>query len=229
MARYVMIEDRLSYVDSALERLRRAVPGGLEKGALAFSSHRKVLADSAGLELLADAELVLLDAYDYDSQQEDPTASKAGALHVCEQLSQLAKPPPVVVYSVYIRSPEINIPIREYPFVTTCLDHHQLLESLPELIAGRPPQSDAAPPTPADYRDLGVGAGAQVTRAYHLYRTRPDAWELVYRDGYNGARRTREWINDRVHPLLDIAVQSYKPVVEVMRRISGLPRMAPRQ
>lgn len=223
MARYMLIEDRLSYVKAVQTTLHRAQVS-IGQGDLTVQSHRHALAAPSTDAQFSSAELVMLDACDYDSQQEDPTASRFSALDLCERIAGLTDPPRVVVYSTSMSRPEVNIPVREYSFVRACLDHNELLSYLPQLVRGESVVGRIPPPGASDYRDLGVGPRAQVAAAYHLIRTRPDAWELVWRPTMTKAPdATREWINDRIRPLLDISTPNYKPAIEVIKRVAGLP------
>jgi hypothetical protein len=218
LARILIIEDRLHFAAAVVKTISRVRPAIAAEDVI-VRSHR----DLHGADLDA-VELILLDAIDFDTQQDDRTASRLGALRICDLLHERRSQARVVAYSSAMDRPELHIPLREYPFVEACVVHSTLLVQLPAILDGQSPAHAVPLPTVDDYRRLRVEPAARLAEGHRLMTSRPDAWRLVW-DAVSPTPepRTREWINDRVRPVVRPLEPGYKPVVRVMRRLSGLP------
>lgn len=239
--RLLIIEDHVTFTELIKKELRNRQVSG---PAVEVRSHLGLLDDWPHPHEFDQFSMVLVDAYAGEPQQRDHRESIFVGLEVLERLQRIADERgrrersttmcPVTVYSTNMGDPAVNIPAREYGIVRACIETDQLISNVVRLLTGEKVSASALVPGPvaADYRELGVGPAARVAEAYHRMRERPDAWELVWRPDFDTSSRSgfapepkvREFINDTVRPLLDIEVKHYKPVVEVMRKVAGLPR-----
>jgi hypothetical protein len=217
--RLVVVEDRVAYRNHLLRAL-----GGIRPTLPTSSlSHGEFLGLGAWRALGA-GDIVLLDVCDIGGQQEHPEESRLRSLDICDRLSTCESYPVVYAYSVFMERPEINVPVREYPFVKAAFDHAGLLDVLGDVVGGTA-KGTVAPPGSDDYRMLGLPPTAQVAAAHQLMRTREDAWSLVWRRHHPApAARTRAWINTYVRDLLDLPEGTYRRIVGLMQRVAGLPQ-----
>ena len=112
------------------------------------------------------------------------------------------------------------------PTVAALYDSNQLLAYLASALWADSPAGALPPPTPTDYKTLGVGPAALVTEALAKMRSRPDAWELLARTQPHLAPepRTRDFVNLQVRPLLNIAQPRYRLAIDALQRVTRLPR-----
>lgn len=217
MTRALVVEDRANFAPN----LRKALEGcGVTS---AWLPHAR--AELEAPETLAALDLILLDAYDIDSQQADLTRSRLGALTILDRLRTLPEEerPPVIVYSTHMRRPEINIPVREWGLVAGCFEAIDLVARIDRVVVGDlTGQVDA--PTPDDWAELHprLPVGALVAEAHQLAQTHPPTWEAIWNPDAPFGRAANRWITRNLLPLLSID-KGYMVAVHVIRKIACLP------
>jgi hypothetical protein len=144
---------------------------------------------------------------------------------------------PVIVYGSRAGWPEVNITARQAGATAVCTEM-DLVRDLPHLVAGREICSQVPPPTDDDFRRLGLEPGALLWEAIVAMRhvrlrdvfAHGDAWERVALTDPTRKvdDRTREYINDKVGPLLGITEGHgrHRRIAELIGSVVGLP--APR-
>jgi hypothetical protein len=222
MTSVVLIEDGLTMATDLFHQLRSLIgPSGQRVRLLETFDHDRALRWGRWPE----ADVVLLDAYFSDRQRRDPSASMFAGLEVAERLSTCQPMPKVIGYSGLARRPEVNIPFREPGSVVALFDLVGLVDNLGSAIWDTVPVGKLKEPVPADYEALGVSPNARIAEALSLMRQRPERWEVIagIEKNRNPPPKVREFVNDRIRPLLGIEEPYYRLAIEVLRRVTRLP------
>jgi hypothetical protein len=174
----------------------------------------------------ADLPLLLIDALDLSSQQDDHTRSRLASLDLLDRVATLPadRRPRVVVYSTHMARPEVNIPLRGPGVVTAHYDAAGLLDNLAEVVMGRYPDQ-VAPPTPRDFARLHpqVPPSADVAAVHQLMRTHDRAWRQVWDAAAAFDRAAQTWIRRNILELLGAEDRGYSVAIQVTRKVAGLP------
>jgi hypothetical protein len=222
----IVIEDRGTFSSALLRRLESL---GVQARWL---SHP--VAASLGPDTWISAPLVLLDALDLSSQQEDHTASRLTSLRVLESVVRVPAPdtPRVVVYSTHMAKPEVNIPLRGARVAEGFYDVGGLIEHLPEIVLAAQRGGGIAqiggqvpPPEPTDWAVLhpGLPACADVVQAHRLMQQHPRSWRQVWDPDASFDKAAQVWVSRNVLPVLGAQSAGYSLAVEVVRKLAGLP------
>jgi hypothetical protein len=182
----------------------------------------------------ASAPLVLLDALDLSSQQDDHTRSRLTSLDVLESVARVPAPatPRVVVYSTHMAKPEVNIPLRGAKVAEGFYDVGALLEHLPAIVQATQRRGDLAhiagqvrAPEPADWAALhpDLPAYADVVAAHQLMRTHARTWRQVWDPDATFDKAAQVWVRRNVLSALGAPSAGYNMAVEVVRKVAGLP------
>jgi hypothetical protein len=182
----------------------------------------------------ASVPLVLLDALDLSSQQDDHTRSRLTSLDVLSSIKSLPEPdrPDVIVYSTHMGKPEVNIPLRGSGTARAFYDVGALLEHLPDIVlaadgraTGSAYDGQVPAPTPADWAALhpDLPVGADVVAAHDLMRTHERSWRQVWDSDAAFDKAAQMWIKRNVLGALHAGSASYMLAVEVIRKLAGLP------
>lgn len=173
----------------------------------------------------SEADVVFIDAYFSDRQRRDRAASLFAGLEVADMLARRYPSARVVAYSELARRPEVNIPFHEPSSVVGLYDLLGLVQHLRSSVWDEAPIGQVEPPTKQDHESLGVAVGARIVDALALMRSSDERWELIAQtSGFRKpAARVRDFVNDRVRPLLGIEVRQYRLSVSVLQRVTGLP------
>jgi hypothetical protein len=183
----------------------------------------------------ASVPLVLLDALDLSSQQDDHTRSRLTSLDVLESVARVPRPalPYVVVYSTHMAKPEVNIPLRGAGVARAFYEVGALLEHLPDIVAdqaaggaaGGRLDGQVAPPGPADWAALHpeLPACADVVLAHQLMRTHERTWRQVWDPDAAFDKAAQVWVRRNVLASLGAESAGYNMAVEVVRKLAGLP------
>jgi hypothetical protein len=189
----------------------------------------------------ASVPLVLLDALDLSSQQDDRSRSRLTSLDVLASVARVPPPdtPLVVVYSTHMAKPEVNIPLRGARVAEGYYEVGSLIEHLPAIvtaaqrtIAGAPaaPPGPRLPgqvpaPAPADWTALhpDLPPCADVVVAHQLMRTHPRTWRQVWDPTAAFDKAAQVWVRRNVLGALGAESASYNMAIEVVRKVAGLP------
>jgi hypothetical protein len=183
----------------------------------------------------ASVPLVLLDALDLSSQQDDHTRSRLTCLDVLESVSRVPAPgtPLVVVYSTHMAKAEVNIPLRGARVAAGYFDVGALIENLPAIVlAAQSPGTRPArltgqvpEPAPADWAHLhpDLPVCADVVVAHQLMRTHARTWRQVWDPEAAFDKAAQVWVRRNVLAALGAESASYNMAVEVVRKLAGLP------
>lgn len=220
--RVLIVEDRVSYTQSALGRAVRVVgPGGRRAEVVAALDHGQVLGGVAH----CNPDVALVDAMRHpDDLLADPSVLRFAGLPIAQLLHEEVPGCRVVGYSAHAEQPWINIAFREVPSVAAVYGQASLVEHLDEVLWSDGHPHQIPPPTAADYQALGLGPEAQLWSALRLAMERPDTWEAVARvHGYRGIEnRTREHLNKYLPTLLPMReATTYRAYVDLLRRVAG--------
>ncbi len=227
MARILIVDDTPAFAHAAVQALHspQAKAAGIDPRAAAVSGHAGFLADPARHEGI---ELALVDAYDDHSQRLDPSLSRFAVLPVADALAAMPTPVPLVVHSLDIGRPEVFVPANQLPGVRACYRADDLLVDLVDIVARRSFARAGPPPRERDAMALGVGPSARILDAVRLLQSRADAWELVWQPEWRTPpKAVRDWIRERVVPLLDLPSPGYRAAVRVTQRVCWLPARRP--
>jgi hypothetical protein len=174
----------------------------------------------------ASAPLVLLDALDLSSQQDDHTRSRLTSLDVLESVARLPRPalPRVIVYSTHMAKPEVNIPLRGAGVARGFYDVGALLEHLADIVVGKL-EGQVPPPVPADWAALhpDLQPCADVVAAHQLMRTHERTWRQVWDPDAAFDKAAQVWVRRNVLAALGAESAGYNMAVEVVRKLAGLP------
>lgn len=215
----LIVEDRAGFAP----QLRRVlVGGGVQSQWLA---HR----DAVDLEpgRFAEFDVILLDALDLDSQQDDTQCSRLKSLDVMEQIARLPESdrPEVIVYSTAMNRPEVNIPVRQARVATAFYPSITMLERAVEIVAGeRDGQTDE--PVAADWQEIDprLTPESDLFLAHQLMRTHGPSWRQVWDADAPFDRAAQRWITRNVLGVLALD-SGYMVAINAIRKISGLPRL----
>jgi hypothetical protein len=174
----------------------------------------------------AAVPLVLIDALDLSSQQDDRTLSRLASLDILESLARMPREqaPRIVVYSTHMAKPEVNIPLRQPGVVHAFYEVGALLEHLPDVVMGRYP-GQVALPRPADWAQLhpDLPASADVAAAHQLMRTHDRTWRQVWDGDAAFDKAAQVWVRRNVLSALGTETSGYSLAIEVVRKLAGLP------
>lgn len=227
MARVLIIDDTLAFAQAAMQVLHsaEAQAAGVDPRSLQISDHAGFLAEPARW---GSVDVALVDAYDDHTQRVDLGASRFAALDVADTLASLPSPPRLVVYSLDIAHPEVSVPTSQLPRLHACYGADELLADLVGIVGQGSLLRRARPPSAEDFAVLGVGPHARVVDALRLLRSREEAWVAVWSPEWTApSKATRDWIRDRVVPLLDLPRPGYRMAIRVAQRICWLPARRP--
>jgi hypothetical protein len=192
----------------------------------------------------ASVPLVLLDALDLSSQQDDRSRSRLTSLDVLESVARGPPPdtPRVVVYSTHMAKPEVNIPLRGARVAAGYYEVGALIEHLSAIVTaahqpGRAPAGSPAgrprhrlpgqvpEPVPADWLALhpDLPVCADVVVAHQLMRTHPRTWRQVWDPTAAFDKAAQVWVRRNVLGALGAESASYNMAIEVVRKLAGLP------
>jgi hypothetical protein len=178
----------------------------------------------------ANVDLVMLDAVDLSSQQDDARRSRLASLDILERITEVpdAVRPRVVVYSTHMTAPEVNIPLRQVPGADAFYELGDLWNHLDEVLAGDHAHQ-APPPTKGDWARLHakLTPDVDVAAVHQLMRRNERAWEQVWQAKAPFDRAAQVWIQRNVVVRLGPGVRSYRTAVDVTRKVAGLPRREP--
>jgi hypothetical protein len=170
--------------------------------------------------------LVLLDALDLSSQQDDHTRSRLTSLDVLASVARLPRPqrPRIVVYSTHMAKPEVNIPLRGSGVAQGFYDVGALLEHLGGIVVGQL-HGQVPAPEPADWASLhpDLHPCADVVAAHQLMRTHERTWRQVWDAHAAFDKAAQVWVRRNVLPSLGAESAGYNMAVEVVRKLAGLP------
>ena len=192
------------------------------------------VAASLGPETWASAPLVLLDALDLSSQQDDPTRSRLTSLDILESVGRVPAPntPRVIVYSTHMGKPEVNIPLRGARVAEAFYDVKDLLDHLPAVVLAAQDNTSMAElpgqvptPVPADWAALhpDLPACADVVAAHQLMRGHDRTWRQVWDADATFDKAVQVWVHRRVMTVMGAENFGYSMAIEVVRKIAGLP------
>jgi hypothetical protein len=182
----------------------------------------------------ASVPLVLLDALDLSSQQDDHTRSRLTSLDVLASVARVSPPdtPRVVVYSTHMAKAEVNIPLRGANVAEGFYEVNGLLEHLPEIVLAVQRGADLSRvpgqvrrPQPADWAALhpDLPACADVVVAHQLMRTHARTWRQVWDPDATFDKAAQVWVRRNVLGVLGAESAGYNMAVEVVRKVAGLP------
>jgi hypothetical protein len=183
-------------------------------------------AEAVPAEQWAAVDLVVLDAVDRSSQQEDRTRSRLASLDILETLA--AAPagtgPRVVVYSTHMTAPEVNIPLRQAGRADAFYELSALWQHVEEILEGTY-RHQAGPPVEGDWRRLHakLAPHTDVAGVHQRMRRNERAWDQVWMPEAPFDRAAQTWIQRNVVGLLGPGVRSYRTAVDVTRKVAGLP------
>lgn len=177
------------------------------------------------LAVLESADLVLLDAYDGDRAQDEPSASRLRAFEVLDLLDAVASAdrPRTIVYSTSMNLPELRVALAGDRRVDAAYTSSGLADHLADVIHGGNVGS-IPPPQPDDWRaiDRALKPGADLAKLHQMMRDNPRAWRLVWDLDAPFDQAAQKWISRQIQPwLIDGEGGTYRVAVDVTRRISG--------
>jgi hypothetical protein len=223
----IVIEDRGTFGPALVRQLE---PMGVQ----ARWIPHPVAAD-LGPATWASVPLVLLDALDLPSQQDDHTRSRLSSLDVLESVARVPRGegPRTVVYSTHMAKPEVNIPLRGAGVASGFYDVGALLEHLAHIVLAVQSAPTGAvrldgqvpAPDPADWASLhpDLPACADVGAAHQLMRTHERTWRQVWDPDAAFDKAAQVWVRRNVLPALGAESAGYNMAVEVVRKLAGLP------
>jgi hypothetical protein len=214
----VVVEDRGTFGPALVRRLQ---PLGVQAH---WIPHPVAL--EAATVTWSQVPMVLLDALDLSSQQDDHTRSRLSSLDLIERMAYLPadRRPLIVAYSTQMARPEVDIPLRRSGSVAAFYEVAALVDCLPQIVLGRFPDQ-VAPPSEADWDSLhpGLRPASDVASAHQLMRKHDRAWRQVWDHDAPFDKAAQVWIRRNVLGLLGLATSGYGVAVEVTRRLAGLP------
>lgn len=219
----VVVDDRMSFAPMLARRLETC------GASVRCTAHGPLVRDPAPvLRSLGPGDLVMVDAVDIGATQDDPRASRLGSLDVLALLGAMGSVRPrVVVYSTSMADPAVNIPLRTaVGRADAYYEVVSLLDELSAVVEGSY-RGQVAVPSAADYSmlDPDLPSSADVGAAHQRMRVRDLVWEQVWNPGAPFDRAAQRWISRNVLPLLLLPSSAgYAVAVDVIRRVSGLPR-----
>jgi hypothetical protein len=217
--RPLVVEDRAGFGSSLRSQLIRL---GVEADWL---THPAALARPAGQ--WAKRPLVLLDALDLSSQQDDDSCSRLASLDVLEQVRKLPadRRPVVVVYSTDMARPEVNIPLRSWGVASAFFELRVLVTHLRDVLVGGDHSHQVAAPVEGDWHDLHpqLAVGADVASIHQLMRSNERVWRQVWMYDAPFDRAAMMWIRRNVLRRVGPAA-GYRSAIDVARKVAGLPR-----
>lgn len=225
--RVALIDDHAPTI-TALVRALRA--GAAEPPTVQVHGHSHALTT----EDWSGVDRVLVAAWRHGSVQAvDPTAPLLAGPDVVAHVSRCRPDVPVIAYGARAARPEVQIILRQAGAVAV-YEEQVLRARLREVLDGDSWPGQVLSPTPEDFAALGLEPDADLWAAVRLMRrVRPrdrfphgDAWERLAQTEPNRKidDRTREYINDRVAPLLGITGWGrHRRVTELLGSILGLP------
>jgi hypothetical protein len=176
------------------------------------------------------ADLVLLDALDLSSQQDDRTRSRLASLDLLERLEELpvSARPRVVVYSTHMAAPEVNIPLRQAGVADAFYNLAVLWQHVGDVLQGAGGHQ-VEPPSDGDWARLHprLTSATDVARLHQRMRRHDRAWRQVWLDQAPFDRAAQLWIHRNVLDLLGPDVRTYRMAIDVTRRVAGLPYRSP--
>ena len=175
--------------------------------------------------LLSGMDLLLVDAFDRDQTQDQPTRSALRCLDVLEVVGDLPVEhrPVVVAYSTAMRSPALRATMHSTGVVAATYTPPDLLEHLAEVLAGRYPGA-VDPPSLEDWRSVhpAVRPGADLARLHRCMEANERAWRIVVDPGAPFDQAAQKWITRHILPwLTDAEHPSYRVAVDITRKIAG--------
>lgn len=170
--------------------------------------------------------LVLLDALDLSSQQDDRTRSRMASLDVLSTIRELpgSRRPTVLVYSTDMARPEVHLPLRAWGVVDGLFVLGSLVKGLPAIVRSGDRSGQVPPPTRQDWSRLHpkLAPGADVATIHQLMRRNERVWRQVWLADAPFDRAAMMWIRRNVLPLLGPGT-GYRVAIDVTRKIAGLP------
>lgn len=217
--RALIVEDRASFAPLVCRSLRDL---GIDCRSISHPRAVSILGDT-----WEQLDLVLLDALDLSSQQDDPRASRLTSLDVLDRLANSGGDRPVVVsYSTSMDRPEIHLPMWTHAAVDACFDAVSLLDHLGSIVEGRLDRGAQPAPTPATWHALepDLPTCAQLAPAHQLIRRHERAWRQIWDSQAPFDKAAQVWITRNVLPLLGLSSShGYGVARSTIRRIAGLP------
>lgn len=228
----IVVEDHKPFIDAlrrAFHHLDVAHPGRAHLAAVVDPE------EAIGRHDWQGVDAVIVDAYRHETPWTvPPSSSRFTGLDIADAIHRSAPGTRVVGCSAWAGTPEVNITFRQVAGVVAVYEKAALVEHLDEALWSDDHPHQVPAPTDADHDRLGVAPGAQVWAAILAMRKvqardrhpHGDAWErvAVTEPGRQIADRTREYIKDRVAPLLGITGHgNHRAVVAVIQRVVKLP------
>jgi hypothetical protein len=217
--RPLVVEDRAGFGSSLRGQLI-----GLGIGA-DWLTHPAALAREPGE--WATRSLVLLDALDLSSQQDDPSCSRLASLDVLEQVRRLppARRPVVVVYSTDMARPEVSIALRSWGVASAFYELQVLVRELRAVVVGGARDHQVPAPTAEDWRALHpqLEVGADVAAIHQLMRSHERVWRQVWMSDAPFDRAAMMWIRRNVLRRVGPGA-GYRAAIDIARKVAGLPR-----
>jgi CheY-like chemotaxis protein len=181
-------------------------------------------------DLLARADLVLLDAFDRDQTQDDPTRSALRGLDATALVRALPidERPRVVAYSTAMAWPEVAVTLHTTGVVAARYQPRSLLDHLPAVLLGGHPGAEPEP-VAADWKRIhpDLRPGADLARLHEVMEGNPRAWRLVWDPDAPFDQAVQQWVRRQILPWLsDAPHPGYRVAVDVCRRLAGLGRPA---
>ncbi len=217
--RTIILEDRATFGPPLVRRLQQ------------LGVDARWMPPAAFLEapgpIVNGVDLLLVDAFDLASQQDDHTRSRLASLDVLDAVrgTRTGGGPTVVVYSTAMARPEVNVPLRDEELVTAWYDVASLADHLDGIVRGAF-DGQVPPPTADDYAALhpNLPVTARVAEAHQRIRGHPRAWRQIWDDDAPFDKAAQVWISRNVLPLLDVTTgNGYGIAKQVIRRVAGLP------
>ena len=227
----LVVEDRVSF---GLALQKALVDNGVPRAAINRVDHATCLRMMA--QERSPTELLLLDAYDLDGQQEDPTRSRLAAADVLLRLQdavQVRSVPRVIVYSLHLDEPRVNVPLREFSgLVDGYFPAADLADVVGDIIRGGRLTGQAPAPNAADYELLGVTPDARICELLQWMQTidRYDNHQEVWLDLVCGqsVRNPTRGVRARIGRAADRFLgwssgTDYRDVIDLAREVACVP------
>jgi CheY-like chemotaxis protein len=217
--RALVIDDRASFAPVVAKRLE-----GLGVRARWVTHGRALALDDAAWRGL---DLIVLDALDLGSQQDDPTRSRLASLDILDRVADVRSPdrPEVLVYSTAMTQPEIRIPLATHRLDPPLFDVSTLVDQFNDIVAGET-GARLDPPTRSDWTSLepSLDVESRLADAHQHMRDHDRAWRQIWDADAPFDEAAQVWIARNILPMLGLdSSRGYGIACAVIRRMAGLP------
>lgn len=223
----LLVEDRPSLHEVVAARLGRV--GGISTtwashfrfaNATLDRRHRRMTLDA-----VARHDLILLDVFDRDQTQDQPSRSAFRCLDIIDVVAEAPhdERPTVVAYSTAMTNPAVHLAVHTTGLVSACYLPADLVDDLDAIVRGRYPRALPTPEAETWTRvHPALRVGADLARLHREMERHPRIWRIVCDPGAPFDQAAQKWIKRNILPwLADTDHPTYRIAIDVTRAIAG--------